>query len=145
MTRRADYCPVGNEPCQSLCETPCSTRKPLTVEQIKACEREATAPFRTGEVWQPHQVRFVRAIERAHGIAPAGGIGGEINGDWYCEDHPQHLMGHNGCMGAGIIESARIPMLSRLLKIAQQQAREANQMRDDVVAQVRRSKKGDAP
>lgn len=50
---------------------------PLTDEQIKACVREATAPFRTGEVWSPHQVRFVRAIEAAHGIAPAGGIGGE--------------------------------------------------------------------
>ena len=22
---RPDYCPVGGEPCQSLCETPCST------------------------------------------------------------------------------------------------------------------------
>lgn len=22
---RPDYCPVGNEPCQSLCETPCTT------------------------------------------------------------------------------------------------------------------------
>lgn len=25
--RRADYCPIGNEPCQSLCETPCGSRK----------------------------------------------------------------------------------------------------------------------
>lgn len=23
--RRPDYCPVGGEPCQSLCETPCTT------------------------------------------------------------------------------------------------------------------------
>lgn len=31
---RPDYCPVGGEPCQSLCETPCSnTRKRLTKKQ----------------------------------------------------------------------------------------------------------------
>jgi len=31
---RPDYCPVGNEPCQSLCATPCSTeRKRLTNDQ----------------------------------------------------------------------------------------------------------------
>lgn len=27
MSRRPDYCPIGNEPCQSLCETPCGSRK----------------------------------------------------------------------------------------------------------------------
>lgn len=24
---RADYCPIGGEPCQSLCAKPCSARK----------------------------------------------------------------------------------------------------------------------
>lgn len=24
---RPDYCPVGGEPCQSLCDEPCSTQK----------------------------------------------------------------------------------------------------------------------
>ena len=24
---RADYCPIGGEPCQSLCTEPCSARK----------------------------------------------------------------------------------------------------------------------
>ena len=37
---RPDYCPIGNEPCQSLCDEPC-TRTPqstwvgLTDEEIK--------------------------------------------------------------------------------------------------------------
>ena len=38
---RPDYCPIGNEPCQSLCDEPCSTtpkRKPLTDKQILADE-----------------------------------------------------------------------------------------------------------
>jgi hypothetical protein len=26
---RPDYCPVGNEPCQSLCDEPCSTQKKM--------------------------------------------------------------------------------------------------------------------
>lgn len=26
MSTRPDYCPVGNVPCQSLCEEPCTTR-----------------------------------------------------------------------------------------------------------------------
>lgn len=30
-----------------------------------------------------------------------------INGDWYCERHPDKLMGHDGCPGAGIIEEGR--------------------------------------
>jgi hypothetical protein len=60
-----------------------------------------------------------------------------ISGDWYCEDHPEHLMAHDVCDGMGIIESARIPMLARLLKIAHQETREANQMRDDTIARVR--------
>lgn len=37
---RPDYCPVGNEPCQSLCDTPCTIlpKRPwvgLTDEDIK--------------------------------------------------------------------------------------------------------------
>ena len=24
---RPDYCPIGNEPCQSLCDTPCSVTR----------------------------------------------------------------------------------------------------------------------
>lgn len=34
---------------------------------------------------------------------------------WYCENHPEHEMGHNGCEGAGIPEDARfeIAMIQR--------------------------------
>lgn len=38
---RPDYCPIGGEPCQSLCNEPCSTtpkRNPLTDKQILADE-----------------------------------------------------------------------------------------------------------
>jgi hypothetical protein len=53
-------------------------------------------------------------------------------------------MGHDGCSCAGIIESARVPMFVGLLQEARQAAREAEQFRDDVAAQVRNSKKGGA-
>ncbi|MGJ7529810.1 hypothetical protein [Variovorax sp. GB1P17] len=72
--------------------------------------------------------------------APGQALTG-IAGDWYCESHPEHLMGHDGCAGAGVIESARIPMFVALLKSARQKAREAEQFRDDVVARVRNGKK----
>lgn len=39
MSRRPDYCPIGNEPCQNLCETPCGTRKTMTEEQIEAAAK----------------------------------------------------------------------------------------------------------
>lgn len=137
---RPGYCPIGNEPCQSLCETPCSTRKPLTDEQINAhCPKDFNClrrkAFHDG----------VRLAEARHGIAVVGGVTGDIDGEWYCEVHPEHLMGHNGCTGAGIIESARIFMLVTHLQAARQEAREAKWLRDDVVAQIRRSKKEDAP
>lgn len=45
---RPGYCPVGNEPCQSLCDTACSwqgTRrqdaKPLVEQMLAALEDEA--------------------------------------------------------------------------------------------------------
>lgn len=52
---------------------------------------------------------------------------------WYCESHPEHEMGHDGCGGAGILECARIPMLAHLLRIARQETREACLFRDDVI------------
>ena len=30
---RADYCPLGNEPCQSMCNQPCGKVKPLKQER----------------------------------------------------------------------------------------------------------------
>lgn len=61
---RPDYCPIGNEPCQSLCDEPC-TRKPqrtwvsLTDEQIKEIGHSGHgADYRNG--WG---IPFARAIE----------------------------------------------------------------------------------
>lgn len=62
---RPDYCPVGNEPCQSLCDEPCSTtpkRKPLTDEEIK----EIAKNYALNNPTTP--LHFARAIEAAHGI-----------------------------------------------------------------------------
>lgn len=42
---RPDYCPVGGEPCQSMCATPCSTvRKRLTNDQRRKLLEAATVP-----------------------------------------------------------------------------------------------------
>jgi hypothetical protein len=70
---RSDYCPLGNEPCQSLCDKPCSahrlkaiTPQPqrpwvgLTDEEIKKFWRDATVkPCYTSELIDT----FARAIE----------------------------------------------------------------------------------
>lgn len=32
---RADYCPVGGEPCQSLCAEPCSVLKSVNTAVVK--------------------------------------------------------------------------------------------------------------
>lgn len=48
---RPDYCPVGNEPCQSMCDEPCSwqgsTRKDDTVliRQLVEALEVATTPL----------------------------------------------------------------------------------------------------
>ena len=66
---RPDYCPIGGQPCQSLCDTPCTTtpqRLPLTDEEIDRLWSQSLADTE-GETWLPlHE--FARAIEAAHGI-----------------------------------------------------------------------------
>lgn len=74
---------------------------------------------------------------KVHPLEPVEGAADK----WYCEDHPEHLMGHNGCGGAGVPEHARIPLLLHLLRMERQKVREANRMRDDVVAAARRQAK----
>ena len=78
MTHRPDYCPIGGEPCQSLCEAPCGSRKPLTDEQLAEALRAGgvDTQYHTNilgrEKWttcgsmDPRKI--ARAIERAHGI-----------------------------------------------------------------------------
>ncbi len=64
--------------------------------------------------------------------------------NWYCEEHPQHLMGHDGCKGAGIPECARIPMFLHIIRLLKQEVREASRFRDDAVAQARLSMRAPA-
>ena len=62
---RPDYCPVGNEPCQLLCDEPCSTtpkRKPLSDEEINDIAKNYALNNPTTPL------HFARAIEAAHGI-----------------------------------------------------------------------------
>jgi len=66
---RPDYCPIGNEPCQSLCDEPCSTtpkRKPLTDKQIDDFRVKNSEGRGAG--WRFNFKGFARAIEQAHGI-----------------------------------------------------------------------------
>jgi len=61
---RPDYCPLGNEPCQSLCDEPC-TRTPqrtwvgLTDEEIAEFAERMEASDPTDSFWR----EFSRAIE----------------------------------------------------------------------------------
>lgn len=66
MINRQDYCPIGGEPCQSMCEQKCTVRKPLTDEQLA----QIIASIAKGAYRQPilFAVALGRAIERAHGI-----------------------------------------------------------------------------
>jgi len=40
---RSDYCPIANEPCQSLCDTPCSTQQRYTTDAMKVRQAVAQA------------------------------------------------------------------------------------------------------
>jgi len=40
---RPDYCPICNEPCQSLCDTPCSTQQRYTTNAMKVRQAVAQA------------------------------------------------------------------------------------------------------
>lgn len=70
MSSRPDYCPIGNEPCQSLCETPCGTRKPLTAKAIKVAIDADPSALQQGTLTA--FCRGVRFAERSHGITPSG-------------------------------------------------------------------------
>ena len=67
---RPDYCPIGGEPCQSLCVTPCLVvkKKPLSAEEIEQCCYEADSKTADHpQTWKWTEA-FARAIEAAHGI-----------------------------------------------------------------------------
>jgi len=74
---RPDYCPIGGEPCQSLCNEPCTRtpqRKPLTDEEIinkcldSGFERNSLGWSFTYGKLDYHLLKLARAIETAHGI-----------------------------------------------------------------------------
>jgi hypothetical protein len=67
---RPDYCPIGGQPCQSLCDLPCTTptqRKPLTDEEIWKSDSIMEANSGYGASFETLR-EIVRAIEAAHGI-----------------------------------------------------------------------------
>jgi hypothetical protein len=64
---RPDYCPIGNQPCQSLCDEPCTTtpkRQPLTHEK-RVDLLTAFAPSRSS--WNAESI-LIDMVEAAHGI-----------------------------------------------------------------------------
>jgi hypothetical protein len=60
-----------------------------------------------------------------------------IDSDWYCELHPEHLQSHEGCDGAGITASSRIPMLVHWLRMARQETRETKFFYEDTFRMMR--------
>lgn len=73
---RADYCPIANEPCQSLCETPCD-RKGLREarEEIKRLQAEhARMAERAGLFWNGE--RYIHRPPNTGAKAPPADTGG---------------------------------------------------------------------
>ena len=71
MTTRSGYCPIGNEPCQSLCETPCGSRQALTDEQIQVGHDAADIAPTDSTIGT--FIEGVRFAEAAHGITAQQG------------------------------------------------------------------------
>lgn len=67
MSHRQDYCPVGNVPCQSMCDTPCKSRKPIS--NFDAADEFMREPH-TDDVFAAYQ-QGIRFAERNHGIGKA--------------------------------------------------------------------------
>jgi hypothetical protein len=40
---RPDYCPIGGEPCQSMCAEPCSTKEVNRLRRIEKAARNLVA------------------------------------------------------------------------------------------------------
>ncbi len=55
---------------------------------------------------------------------------------WWCEDHPEKEMGHEGCNGAGVPDNARIHMLVHRRRLAEQELREAKRYYGMIFKQV---------
>jgi len=69
---RPDYCPIGGEPCQSLCEKPCKVIRRKPISDFDAADAFTTEPH-TDDVFAAYQ-QGIRFAEHAHGIVePARG------------------------------------------------------------------------
>jgi len=58
---RPDYCPVGNEPCQSLCDTPCTILPKR--EWLGLTEDEAIELLPVGNWEIESTLKFAKAVE----------------------------------------------------------------------------------
>lgn len=76
---KPDYCPMVNEPCQSMCDTPCSMnrletqqRKPMTGTQMSLDAHNIDPgdwnDLRFRDAWHSGFNAGFRAAESAHGI-----------------------------------------------------------------------------
>ena len=61
-----DYCPIGGEPCQSMCAVPCGTSRiePLSDGRILGMWPDSGMPNKL--------IEFARCVEAAHGIGVKG-------------------------------------------------------------------------
>lgn len=66
---RADYCPISNEPCQSLCHIPCRDRKPMTEAEVDEIILYGGHRNAAGGIYATRVYEFVRDIEAHHGVS----------------------------------------------------------------------------
>lgn len=64
------------------------------------------------------------AQEKAEPVISPNDLNAGPEGEWYCEEHPQQLQGHDGCNGAGIPSCARLPLMLRQIRFLEQRNRE---------------------
>lgn len=57
---RPDYCPMVNEPCQSMCDTPCSVNRLARQRTWVGLTDEEVAILASHELWVK---TFIRKIE----------------------------------------------------------------------------------
>lgn len=66
---RPDYCPIGGEPCQSVCATPCKITRRTRLTEAEIERIADSVPIDEMDVHAPTwHIRLARAIEAAHGI-----------------------------------------------------------------------------
>lgn len=70
---RPDYCPIGGEPCQSVCATPCKITKRAKLTDAEIERIADSVPIDEIESQQSTwHIRLARAIEAHHGIGGGG-------------------------------------------------------------------------